>query len=403
MFGSKVLDVAIGIIFLYILISILCSAIREGIEAWLKTRAAYLEHGIRELLHDRSGKGIAKDFFNHPLIYGLFPGKYTPGKILEDPGILSPGKNSPSYIPSSSFALALMDMAARGPNTDDGADEVGGVVLSLDAIRSNLTMLKNPKVQRVLLTALDSAEGDLTKLQANLEAWYNSAMERISGHYKRSTHWILFYTALTIAICLNINTLAIADYLYRNDSVRAAIAARAEGAVASEMVRTGNTQLFQDARSELDKINLPIGWSGEKLLAAGFKKGWDLKIILYDILILFSWIFGWILTAFAATLGAPFWFDVLKKVMVVRSTIKPGEKDAETSSDDRSRQSKSVDSSHDTGAQKTGENSTGSQPTIPGVVLQGLLDLEDKVDACEPGILTITSDEELPAAEGGVA
>ena len=59
MFGSGILEVAIGVIFVFLLVSIICSAIREGIEAWLKTRAAYLEHGIRELLHDLGGGGLA--------------------------------------------------------------------------------------------------------------------------------------------------------------------------------------------------------------------------------------------------------------------------------------------------------------------------------------------------------
>ncbi len=40
MFGSTVLEVSVGIIFVFLLVSILCTAIREGIETWLKTRAA---------------------------------------------------------------------------------------------------------------------------------------------------------------------------------------------------------------------------------------------------------------------------------------------------------------------------------------------------------------------------
>lgn len=44
MFGSKILDVAIGLVFVYIVVSVLCTAVREGLEAFLKTRAAYLEH-----------------------------------------------------------------------------------------------------------------------------------------------------------------------------------------------------------------------------------------------------------------------------------------------------------------------------------------------------------------------
>ena len=85
MFGSAILEVAIGIIFIYLLISIICSAIREGIEAWLKTRAAYLEYGIRELLHDTKAEGIAKSFYNHPLIYSLFADDYKPERIRQPP------------------------------------------------------------------------------------------------------------------------------------------------------------------------------------------------------------------------------------------------------------------------------------------------------------------------------
>ena len=35
---------------------------------------------------------------------------------------------------------------------------------------------------------------------------------------------------------------------------------------------------------------------------------------------------GWLTTALAIMLGAPFWFDVLNKFMIVRSTVKPDEK-----------------------------------------------------------------------------
>jgi len=54
MFNSQILDVAIGIVFIYVLASATCSAIREGIESWVKTRAAYLEYGIRKLLNCRA-------------------------------------------------------------------------------------------------------------------------------------------------------------------------------------------------------------------------------------------------------------------------------------------------------------------------------------------------------------
>ena len=44
---------------------------------------------------------------------------------------------------------------------------------------------------------------------------------------------------------------------------------------------------------------------------------------------------GWIATALAVMLGAPFWFDVLNKFMVIRSTVKSYEKSSPEGSEDR--------------------------------------------------------------------
>jgi hypothetical protein len=78
-FGSEILDVAIGLALIYLLLSLIASAVREGIEGIIKARAIYLERGIRELLDDPSGDTLAKQFYEHPLVYALFPGKYTAG------------------------------------------------------------------------------------------------------------------------------------------------------------------------------------------------------------------------------------------------------------------------------------------------------------------------------------
>jgi hypothetical protein len=72
MFGSEILEVAIGLMLVYLLLSLICSAVREGLEAWSEMRAVHLERGIRELLQDLNGTGLAKALYTHPLIYGLF-------------------------------------------------------------------------------------------------------------------------------------------------------------------------------------------------------------------------------------------------------------------------------------------------------------------------------------------
>src|SRR5262245_53122408 len=182
MFGLEILEVAIGVVFVFLLMSVVASAVREGIEAMLKTRAAYLERGIRELLHDVGGNGLARQVFEHPLIYCLYQNGYTPGAAGK-PALLARGRNLPSYIPSGNFAVALMDLAARGtdPNRNSGG---GAPVLDLQSVRRNIGNLQNEPVQRVLLSIIDAAQGDLATAQKSLEAWFDSTMDRVSGWYK---------------------------------------------------------------------------------------------------------------------------------------------------------------------------------------------------------------------------
>lgn len=323
MFGSEILDVAIGMIFVFLLISVICSAVREGIEALMKTRAAYLEYGIRELLHDVEAKGIAGSLYNHPLIRGLFPGKYTPGGTSK-PRFYNGGAKLPSYIPAENFATALMDIAARGPDTNAASGAPTSTEISLDTIRANIQNINNPAVQRIILAALDSAQGDLNKARAHIMAWFDSGMDRISGWYKRLTQWMIFSIGLAVAIAFNINTFSIVNHLYKNEAARSVLVEQAKG------ISTGpiDSLNHEEALKKLDSLNLPIGWSPQTAPPKNEKlPAW-----------IAAWIalfFGWLVTALAASMGAPFWFDMLNKVMVIRSTVKPHEKSPEEASEDR--------------------------------------------------------------------
>ncbi|WP_211710139.1 hypothetical protein [Mucilaginibacter xinganensis] len=324
-----------GLIFVFILVSTICTAIREGIEAKLKTRAAYLERGIRQLLHDTDGTGLAKAFYNHPLIFGLFNGEYKKGESGDSdkgPDLMASGKNLPSYIPSKSFAVALLDIAARGVTGDDATDvaaaeaTTGSPVITLDGIRKNVTNMPNSPVQQILLYAIDNAQGDINKVQASIEDWYNSGMDRVSGWYKRSTQWIILWIALIVTIALNVNTIKVVKYLAKNDTQRKMLVASAESAAKD----TNKTVGYKDAQATLDTLKLPLGWDNEALTSARMDPKepdsfWNTFA---------GPLLGWLITAFAATLGAPFWFDMLNKVMIIRSTVKPNEKSGNEASRD---------------------------------------------------------------------
>jgi hypothetical protein len=310
------------------------------------------------------------------------------------------GGNLPSYIPSANFALALMDIAARGPVNMGTTPSTGGSSLSLAQIRAHIGEIGNPQVQRALLTAIDSAQGDFDRARSNIEAWYDSAMDRVSGWYKRSTQWCLFWVALILAAGLNINTITIADYLYRHDAERSALVSTIDKTAATAQT----SETYKDAKDELGELRLPMGWSdgwgaprthAERQRAADDrqKRSGPAQVPQVPAEIptsawqdLIAPLLGWLFTAFAATLGAPFWFDVLNQIMVIRSTVKPHEKSGEEASLDRQTKPPSP------------------QPTLVATLPQMAANqLLDSNDLCGVGEIIATPDDQLPPALGGVS
>jgi hypothetical protein len=321
MFGSQVLEVAIGLILMYLLLSLICSSIREGIEAVWKSRAGDLQRGIGELLQDPHGNELAKALYEHPLVYGLFKGEYTPGKRGKL-GSWAPSR-LPSYIPSRNFAVALLDIVARGPSTPPGAAAgapAGAALvptaLSVDSLRAAVATLPNTHVQRALLTAIDTAHGDLERAQANVAAWFDSSMDRVSGWYKRRTQAIIFGVGLVLTVVVNADSLTVVESLVQDDAIRKAVIAEAGAIPRDKPVTSGDARTRYE---ELEGLGFPVGWK----LAADC----DLACIATTVKNQApAHVPGWLITAFAISLGAPFWFDLLKKFMEVRSTTKPKER-----------------------------------------------------------------------------
>lgn len=360
MLGSDVLEVAIGLIFLFFILSIVLTAGREVIEGFLQTRAIHLERGVRELLKDEDGSGLARQLYEHPIVSSLFRGAYEPGRLTKrympgkDPWLRMPFRtNLPAYIPTRNFALALLDIVGRG-EAGDGDDSA----LSFASVRAGIDRIADPRIRRAVLLALDGAKGDLDQARTNLEKWFDSGMDRVSGWYRKETQGILLVMGLVTAVLLNIDAVHVARTLYENDTLRATIVA--DAAATTEQARaagvTGTDQQamlkvlgcgpeleaaaaapsatanVSCAERRVRGLGLPIGWERINLLwPANFKGDWS------GWFATFPWLSipGWILTALAISLGAPFWFDLLNKIMVIRSTVKPHEKSPEEASEDR--------------------------------------------------------------------
>jgi hypothetical protein len=357
LFGSTLLEVGIGMIFVYLLLSLLCSALNELIESFIKFRARYLEKGIVKLLND---KDLAAEFFDHPLV-----------KPLGD---------KPSYIPARTFSLALWNIAST--KAAQGQAAAAGVSQDLAAIRATVAgMQEDDKLQyigKALLTLIDEAGGDINKARANVEQWYNDAMDRVSGWYKRRTHWILVVLGLLAALAFNVDSITVVKGLWFNDALRTSLVAAAEdyakanpaptpaapGAptptpLTPEQQAAEARQKISTITGQFNSLNLPVGWpvkpdpkspkyndASSPAAAEAARQQFAADMLAYNTdprwpapsengggLVLK--LLGIVITALAVSQGAPFWFDLLNKFIVIRSTVKPREKSQPQPSKDR--------------------------------------------------------------------
>lgn len=206
MFNSNIIDVAIGLVFIFLLLSLICSAAHELIEVVLKQRAANLERGIRELAGSNSGEFV-KRLYRHGLVNSLYAGKY----VAEARGLFKRlvnryfrGEDLPSYIPSQNFALALMDLSKTAPE-----------IL--------------PQNVKDALQSFERVAGkDVALLQQNIEDWYDSSMDRVSGWYKRSSQRIILALGLVLTIAVNADSIQIAKRLSTNSNLRQSVEELAE-------------------------------------------------------------------------------------------------------------------------------------------------------------------------------
>jgi len=314
MFNSAILDIAIGMVLLYVLISLLCSAINELISQLLKMRAKNLEEGLVNLLHSKEGNTLVAEVYKHPLISGL---SKKDGNIKR-----------PSYIPAKTFTLALIDVMTGStgkPPTDNTAllkafEE--GPYAQTDAAKS-------------IMLLLNEAKNDANKARENLENWYNDAMDRVGGWYKQKTQLMIFAISLMICFALNVDSIQISQTLWTDTAMRQALVqvASSQNTIDSlaQSVNSGKTLTAEESDepsatemkhsvehastyfNKINELSLPIGWQDKngKSSTADFKfLDWLTKLM------------GILITAIAASLGAPFWFQLLNKVVDLRAAGK---------------------------------------------------------------------------------
>lgn len=302
MFGLEALDVLIGLATVYLAFGVACTAAVEIVSAWLKMRSAILEVTLKEFLagnyqqNQQKINSFVTAFYDHPLVQTLSKDK----------------DGRPSYIPPEIVGQVVETLVTAN-----------GTVTSLaEAVKS----LPDGRIKSLLEIFVTQAGGDAAKFRKAVEDHFNAVMKRASGYFKRFTQYVALIISAVLVIVANADTITIANSLAADPMARTKIveitqqhlitAQITENAVKAGQT-TGNTTIEQaiqqvvTARTALDR-------AVSDMESAGLQIGWrDFPKTFRELL---TKAVGLLVSIFAVSLGAPFWFDVLQRFMQVRAT-----------------------------------------------------------------------------------
>jgi hypothetical protein len=453
---GAIVEVAIGLIFVWIVLSLTIIQIQEWINVRLDKRARDMEEAIHEML---ANPNLKAQFYDHPVIRGLTSKKRKepsriPAWFYRYPiarGFTKELRKLPSYIPSQQFSLALFDItitagtqssliqqgllkirddlendqkmspqqavitelnlliefARSAAATEAGTaftkrtlatlktkaeefslkypelrplidatlqeaskrkDEIDDLLKSKGSPRGDdaFTNLRrgvaamsviSPEVNQTLNALLlnieeyvGEKESKLAKARQNVEKWFDDSMDRVSGVYKRYSQWLALIIGLILAAVLNVDSVDLTLYLWREPAVRQALAENASHFELTQQDLEANPEeALQNFRNQFVGLSLPIGWGFTRVPSTAFYddqcqlfpsegQSFGLPVVGSNLCItppnsnnqgnLAIKVLGILLTALAARQGAPFWFDVLKRVVNLRGTgANPSEKD----------------------------------------------------------------------------
>jgi hypothetical protein len=342
---SVYVDLALGLVLAFLLLSLLVSGLNEAFVRLLGIRSKFLWAYLRDTLDGSDAEGRSwlparvRDVFaalpfvrdprpEHsdqpaPVEAGELPMRETKAQDAMTSHLYQrvreidhpkSGRTSIANIPPARFAVAVMEMAAA----EDGGVE--GLLAKLKAMGSPL--------HGHLMGLWESAQRDLDRFRQGVETWFDGEMERLSMLYRRYVKWVVAVLGAMVTLLFTMDGLEYAKTLLRDNAFRASVTAVAEagpeaygelkarcagddpvGCITDTLSQPALVKVFDHA---IVSVSIPaegdpaVHWNG----AAWWNRLTTLS----------HWP-GYLLTYVALLFGAPFWWDVLRRITGIRSRL----------------------------------------------------------------------------------
>lgn len=284
MLNSPSLEVAIGLVFCFASIALIASATTEALASLFGFRSKTLLTGVKTLLNDPGLQGLALAVYNHALVHPRGDGNIPSGAKN------SAVKNAPSYIDPKAFATALIDHLQQTPG-------------NLVKLKSSIDSIPDLQIRKLLQGMWVRANGDISVFKKQIADWFDNGMDRVSGLYKRNAQAVTFVLALTAAVCMNVDSIFLAQQLWKQPSLTSQITVTPSlhPKEPTDKDKEPKTETIESVVSSMERLPIGRSYSGEP------------GSIIWDLV-------GVLLTASAAMFGAPFWFDILQSLVQLRSS-----------------------------------------------------------------------------------
>lgn len=308
MLDSPILDIALALSFSYFLLGLISSSVNELLLTAGKARSKTLKLAMENLFLDDEWKKT------------IFP-KIESSAFIQ--ALKKKPDHFPAYVPAKNFSLGLISLFREN-----------GELVNPENIRKQLNDPKGPiqgETRDMLLGLLDEAENNMQKFQHGIENMFDNAMDRTSGWFKKRNRLQLGLISLFVTIALNFDSIKVVKSLWNNpenlkqvtalaieyskqpiDDESTVVLTTSTDSTSQDTIISSiknNIKKIKQINIQVDEMKLPIGWK---------KEGLSENIASITI----PTLGGWLVSAIAIFLGAPFWFDLLNKLVNMRGNGK---------------------------------------------------------------------------------
>lgn len=301
MFGIEILEVGIGLVFMYLVISSICSGIVEAGVKISKLRSKHLKTALGKLLDDPNYNGFVKQLYEHHLISSPLKDKL----------------GDPTWLSSKKFAAAVFDILTSDTTEDE----------RYKAVEAKIKTIKDDNVRTRLLNILKSSAEDLDSMKDKVESWFNDSMEAVTEWYRKRMRLFVTICSVIVVGSMNADTIYVAQQLWNDDELRAATVATSQSYAENYGERLADTtpvsedSLLASLKNQLELVKgdintaktLPVGWNCEQLPGGIGYDGNSDPVIFWLVKIL-----GLVFTIGAVSLGSTYWYATLKSLLNLR-------------------------------------------------------------------------------------